>query len=138
MFGSISQDALRDAAPYLYAVTVFLVRPPTESSETATSRALMAALIFHAAWVTLALLDPSLPNGTPVGSTGVHLFALRSDVDSLVCGLLATMGLHRALAGRNPVHNLLACRLGSHPLSLYSPHARGSSPSSFKSSSSCY
>jgi O-antigen ligase len=107
MFGSISQDALRDAAPYLYAVTVFLVRPPTESSETATSRALMAALIFHAAWVALALLDPSLPNGTPVGSTGVHLFALRSDVDSLVCGLLAAMGLHRALAGRNPVYNLL-------------------------------
>ncbi len=34
--------------------------PPTESSETATSRALMAALIFHAAWVTIAQLDPSL------------------------------------------------------------------------------
>jgi O-antigen ligase len=112
IFGSISQDALRDAAPYLYGVTVFLVRPPTESSESATSRALMAALIFHAAWVTLALLDPSLPNGTPAGSTGVHLFALRSDVDSLVCGLLAAMGLHRALAGRNPVHNLLLAGWG--------------------------
>jgi len=105
-FGSISQNALRDAAPYLYAVTVFLVRPPSDSSDGRTSRVLMAVLIFHAAWVTVALLDPSLPNGTPVVSTGIHLLSLRPDIDSLVCGLLAALGLHRALAGRRPGYNL--------------------------------
>jgi hypothetical protein len=113
MFGSISQDALRDVAPYLYGVTVFLVRPPTESSETATSRALTAVLIFHAAWVTLALLAPSLPDSTPVVSTGVHLLALRPDIDSLVCGLLGALGLHRALAGRNPTYNLALAAWGA-------------------------
>jgi O-Antigen ligase len=113
VFGSISQNALRDAAPYLYVITVFLVRPPTESSERATSRALMAVLIFHASWVTLAQLDPSLPSGAPVVSTGVHMLSLRPDIDSLVCGLLAALGLHRALAGRRPAYNLALAAWGT-------------------------
>lgn len=106
VFEPVSQNALRDAAPYLYAVTIFLVRPPRDSSEAGTSRALMAVLIFHAAWVTLVLLDPSLPNGTPVVATGIHLLSLRPDIDSLICGLLAALGLHRALSGRRPAYHL--------------------------------
>ncbi len=107
VFGSVSQNALRDAAPYLYGVTVLLVRPPRESSESAASRALMAVLIFHAAWVTLVQIFPSLPTITPIIYGGTHLLSIRTDVDSLVCGLLAAIGLHRALAGRDPVRNLL-------------------------------
>jgi len=106
-FGSVSQNALRDAAPYLYGVTVLLVRPPRASAETAISRALMAVLIFHAAWVTLVQISPSLASSTPVIYGTTHLLSLRTDIDSLVCGLLAAMGLHRALAGRNPARNLL-------------------------------
>lgn len=113
VFGSISQNALRDAAPYLYVITVFLVRPPTESSERATSRALMAVLIFHAAWVTLAQLDPSLEASTPVVAAGTHLLSLRSDIDSLICGLLAAIGLHRALSGRSPAYNLALTAWGT-------------------------
>jgi hypothetical protein len=113
VFGSISQNALRDAAPYLYVITVFLVRPPMESSEPATSRALMAVLIFHAAWVSLALLDSSLPDNTPVVSTGIHLLSLRPDIDSLVCGLLAALGLHHSLAGRRPAYNLALAAWGT-------------------------
>jgi hypothetical protein len=112
-FGSISQDALRDAAPYLYVVTVFLVRAPTASSEQAVSRALMAALIFHATWVSVAQLDPSLETSTPVVAAGTHLFSLRSDIDSLICGLLAAIGLHRALSGRNPLYNLALATWGA-------------------------
>ncbi len=112
-FGPISQNALRDAAPYLYVVTIFLVRPPTESSERSVSRALMAVLIFHAAWVTLAQLDPSLEAGTPIVAAGTHLLSLRSDIDSLVCGLLAAIGLHRALAGRSPTYNLALAAWGA-------------------------
>lgn len=112
-FGSISQNGLRDAAPYLYVVTIFLVRPPTESSERGVSRALMAVLIFHAAWVTLAQLDPSLEAGTPIVAAGTHLLSLRSDIDSLVCGLLAAIGLHRALAGRSPTYNLALAAWGA-------------------------
>jgi O-Antigen ligase len=106
-FGSVSQNALRDAAPYLYGVTVFLVRPPTASSESGTSRALMAVLVFHAAWVSLVQVFPSLATSTPIVYGGTHLLSIRTDVDSLVCGLLAAIGLHRALAGRNPERNLL-------------------------------
>ena len=113
MFGSISQNALRDAAPYLYVITVFLVRPPTESSEGTTSRALMAVLIFHATWVTIAQLDPSLETSTPIVAAGTHLLSLRSDFDSLVCGLLAAIGLHRALSGRSPAYNLALAAWGS-------------------------
>jgi hypothetical protein len=112
-FGPLSQNALRDAAPYLYAVTVFLVRPPTDASAEGAARALMAVLIFHAAWVTLALLDPSLPSGTPLVATGVHLLSLRPDIDSLVCGLLAALGVHRALAGRRPAYNLALSAWGA-------------------------
>lgn len=113
MFGSISQEALRDAAPYMYAITIFLVRPPTESSERATSRALMAVLIFHAAWVSVAQLDPSLETSTPIVAAGTHLLSLRSDIDSLVCGLLAAIGLHRALCGRRPAYNLALAAWGA-------------------------
>jgi O-antigen ligase len=113
LFGSLSQNALRDAAPYLYVITVFLVRPPRSSSERATSRALMAVLIFHAAWVTLAQLDSSIETSTPVVSTGVHLLSLRPDIDTLVCGLLAAFGLHHALSGRKPVYNLALAAWGT-------------------------
>ena len=112
-FGSVSQNALRDAAPYLYGVTVFLVRPPTESSESGASRALMAVLIFHAAWVSLVQVFPSLATSTPIVYGGTHLLSIRTDVDSLVCGLLAAIGLHRALAGRNPERNLLLVGWGA-------------------------
>jgi O-antigen ligase len=112
-FGSASQEALRDAAPYLYVVTIFLVAPPTESSERGVSRALTAALVFHAAWVTLAQIDPSLEAGTPIVAAGTHLLSLRSDIDSLVCGLLAAIGLHRALAGRSPSYNLALAAWGA-------------------------
>jgi O-antigen ligase len=112
-FGPVSQNALRDAAPYLYGVTVFLVRPPKESSESAASRALMAVLIFHAAWVTLVQIFPSLPTSTPVAYGSTHLLSIRTDVDSLVCGLLAAIGLHRALAGRSPTRNLLLTGWGA-------------------------
>jgi len=111
-FGSLSQNALRDAAPYLYGVTVFLIRPPKESSESATSRALMAVLIFHAAWVTLVQIFPSVTADAPIVYGGTHLLSIRTDVDSLVCGLLAAIALHRALAGRNPERNLLLAGWG--------------------------
>jgi hypothetical protein len=123
VFGSVSQNALRDAAPYLYGVTVLLIRPPKRSSESATSRALMAVLIFHAAWVTLVQISPSLATSTPVIYGSTHLLSLRTDIDSLVCGLLAAIGLHRALAGRDPGRNLLLAGWGTALVMLLSSRA---------------
>ena len=94
--GSISQNALRDAAPYFYAVLIFLVRPADISAETAAKLATYA-LIFHASWVTLTILFPALPYALPAGSTGIHLLELRPDIDGTVCGLLATLSLYRAI-----------------------------------------
>ena len=122
-FGSLSQNALRDAAPYLYGVTVFLVRPPRESTESAASRALMAVLIFHAAWVTLVQIFPSIVSQTPLVYGETHVLAVRTDVDSLVCGLLAAIGLHRALAGRSPARNLLLAGWGATLVLLLSSRA---------------
>lgn len=123
VFGSVSQNALRDAAPYLYGVTVFLIRPPKESTESAASRALMAVLIFHAAWVTLVQISPSLATSTPIIYGNTHLLSLRTDIDSLVCGLLAAIGLHRALAGRDPGRSLLLAGWGTALVLLLSSRA---------------
>ena len=74
--------------------------------------ALIAVLIFHATWVTVDQIFPSLASTAPIIYGSTRLFSLRTDVDSLVCGLLAAIGLHRALAGRNPTLNLMLAGWG--------------------------
>lgn len=110
-FGSLSQNALRDAAPYFYAIAVFLVAPLPRSSERGVGRAITMALVFHAAWVTLVQLAPTTVLSTPTVG-GLHIFQLRTDFDSAACGLMATLALHRALSGRRPMVNLVLAAWG--------------------------
>lgn len=112
-FGSISQNALRDAAPYLYAVSVFLVSDPRGSNHRLAGRAITVALVLHAGWVTAAEIAPGLPDAAPLLAGSIHLFEVRSDIDGMLCGLLAALGLHRALEGRNPGRNLLLAGWGT-------------------------
>jgi hypothetical protein len=111
LLGSLSQDSLRDAAPYFYVVIIFLTVPLADDQEKYLSRLITAALVFHAAWTTLTLLaghlsfEPSL--GAPAeGSDSLYVFAIRGDVDMLSSGLLAVISLHRALLGRRPLLNV--------------------------------
>jgi hypothetical protein len=105
--GSISQNALRDAAPYFYVIVILLVPLSTAQTRYTVSRALTCALVLHALWVTCDLLDPSLPGSLPVGATGVHILALRPDIDTLVCGLLSALSLHRLLTERHMLINFV-------------------------------
>jgi len=110
-FGTLGTDAARDAAPYLYAVIAFLVVPLNAAQERHLSRWITLALVAHATWVTVAWAVggperfPPLPSGDDGGA--VRVFTIRGDIDTLACGLLAAISLHRTLAGRAPLVNLL-------------------------------
>jgi O-antigen ligase len=105
--GTLSPTGLRDAAPYLYAVIIFLVGPPGDSRNIrdAMGRAITIALVFHALWLTANTIDKLFWLHMPQFGK-VYLFLPRPDVDSAVAGLLGVVGLHRALAGRAPLWNL--------------------------------
>lgn len=103
----VSLDELRDAAPYCYLVVVFLVRPRSWERRD-VGRVVMGALVFHAAWVTVAEFLPGVVASIPP-THGIYWFLLRNDFDGQVCGLLGAMALHRALSHRRPVlHGALA------------------------------
>jgi hypothetical protein len=106
--GEQTTIALRDAAPYLYAILVVIAAPVSGVHATRAQGLLTAALVVHAAWVTAALLFPGLPEGTPsLGHSQTRIFEIRADFDGVICGLLAGIGLHRAVHGRAIPVNLL-------------------------------
>lgn len=110
IFGEHGVDAARDVAPYLYAVVAFLVVPLGAGGEARVRKLITAALVFHLVWVTATVLLGRLP-GAPTlswvlgGET--YVFAIRPDASTFACGLLAALGVHRALLGRSPVIHLL-------------------------------
>jgi len=109
---SFDAQAARDAAPYLYAVLAFLVVPLNATQAEVARRLINWALIFHLAWVTVRVVvghsnfAPALP-WSP--NESLRVFALRPDIDTVVCGLLAGLALHRALSGRSVGMNFLLC-----------------------------
>jgi hypothetical protein len=111
-FGGLSANAIRDFAPYAYAVLVFLTPTGirTEAVRQNMERLLFGALVFHAAWMTVALLSPSFAAGLPMLAGGQsQLLERRPDVDSTICGILVILCLHRAVLGRRPlVHVAIA------------------------------
>jgi hypothetical protein len=106
--GQFGATAIRDAAPYLYAITVFLVGPPgdSRSARNAAGRALTLALVFHAAWITANTIDKSFWEHMPQIGNNVFLFLPRPDIDGAISGLLCVISLHRALSGRSASFNL--------------------------------
>ncbi len=105
-------SGIRDAAPYGYAVLVFLVFPLGERDEGWASRAITAALVFHAAWLTGTLLGLIGPVGS-LGGGQAQVFESRPDIDATVCGLLSVVALNRALLGRGFAINLLLAAWGA-------------------------
>jgi hypothetical protein len=105
LLGSVSVNAFRDAAPYAYAILVFLtplVRP-REEQRTKMEHALFAALLFHAAWVTVAITAKGFVASLPIlGGGQAQFFQVRPDVDSTICGVLLVYCLYRAISGRRP------------------------------------
>lgn len=107
ILGPWDLHALRDAAPYLYVVVVFLVLVPADSATRTMSRMIDVALVFHAVWCTVSLLSPGLIDAMPRLAGELPLFSNRGDFDGMVSGLLAGLALYRLLAGRAIVFNLV-------------------------------
>lgn len=112
--GELTPEALRDAAPYLYCVAIFLVVPLRKSEVELAAKILTGMLLFHLGWVTVTATFGQLPfmpeipwvPGTTSDRTALFIFGLRPDFDTLAIGLLAALSLHRALSGRRPTVNL--------------------------------
>jgi O-antigen ligase len=102
-------DALRDYAPYAYAVVAVLVLANVRPSH--VRYAVLAAAIFHAAWVTPLLRDSAaFVNAHPLGKT--HVFELRTDFDAVAAGVLALACLLVATTRPSLVERLLFAAVG--------------------------
>lgn len=121
-FGEFSVNAARDAAPYFYCVFAFLVVPLQQRDEAFATRIIYGFLIFHLIWVTIVMAFGDVPFAPDLpwavqggGSSDLHVFHLRKDFDSVVCGAFGVIAIHRALCGHMPITNLL---LGSWSLTV--------------------
>lgn len=114
-----TQVALRDLVPYAYIVLAFLAARSfavsSQGNRERTVRILEFALKFHLAWVTVALVIPSLVARLPdmSGPTGtVSIFGTRPDFDAAVLGVLAAVYMRELFRDRrvgHPVVGFLAC-----------------------------
>lgn len=115
LFGTITPDALRDAAPYLYAVMVLIVPAPSGDPKVQQRLryAVGAALLFHQAWVTAARIDTTLPLHMPLLGGKINVFQTRDDFDGTVCGLFGALCVHRLAQGRQVGINALGAAWGA-------------------------
>jgi hypothetical protein len=110
--------AIRDVAPYLYAVAGILgassMRVASASSRARTARLIVWALGLHALWVSVTLLAPPIAESMPIISpeNGLRLFSFRSDVDTAVMGLWTAV-LLLALMRRERVAGILIIYIAS-------------------------
>lgn len=100
--GEWSVDAARDGAPYFYAVLVLFGQSYRRIPAARITQLVFGALIFHAAWVSLAIADPTLVNISMPGDAATSLFELRSDIDGMFVGVLVALAVDRTVAGRLP------------------------------------
>lgn len=106
-------DALRDLAPYGYAVIATctaLVRTDG-AARSRTVRVLVTALVVHLAWSAASTIDRTLSAGLPVLGNGVHVLELRPDADGAGLAVLAGVCAHWALTGQRGRAQRIACAL---------------------------
>ncbi len=87
--GRADRDALRDLAPYLYALAAFapLAGAPAGAAKR-TLELLRGALLVHLVWVTVVVAFPEWAKNLPEVAPGVALLSLRQDFDSACIMLL--------------------------------------------------
>ncbi len=105
LFGGISINAIRDFAPYAYAVIVFLTPygGQTDAQRAKMEKWLFYALVFHGLWMTVSMTAKGFVHSLPVLAGGQsYIFELRPDVDSTICGVLIVYCLYRVIKGRQP------------------------------------
>lgn len=100
--------AVRDAAPYAYVVVALLAlkAPGGAATEQRTADLAYAALVAHAAWVAVAVLEPDLFARLPLlGDGTTAVFEIRSDHDGALLGIGAGVFARRALLDRRRFWN---------------------------------
>lgn len=98
-------DALRDVAPYGYAVVALLAYLLPARGSDRVRRWIYAVLAVHAAWVVLLPHVPGFPWGLPVLGSDAVLLVARPDFDTAVLGVglglvLSDLLRRPGLAGR--------------------------------------
>jgi hypothetical protein len=92
---TFSQEALRDFAPYGYAVVAVLAALlPVRGGY---GRVIYAVLSLHAFWVVLLPHVPGFPWNLPVLGLDAQVLVARPDFDSAVLGIAAAFALHDVL-----------------------------------------
>lgn len=104
--GEHSTVALRDGAPYFYAVLVFFGQSYRRASASTVERLVLGALLLHSTWYTISVLFPSFTGPTTLGDGSVTIFGLRSDIDGVFNGVLVAVALDRVALGRLPLVNV--------------------------------
>jgi hypothetical protein len=97
---SISLDALRDLAPYMYAVVSLLAFLVPVQNERAWRVPIYTLLAIHTAWTTLVPRIPGYPWQLPVLGTDAQVLVARPDIDACVLGATAALVVADLLATR--------------------------------------
>lgn len=102
--GPYSVDALRDAAPYLYAVLVLLGQSYREIPGQVAERLVFGALAFLTAWYGLVDAAPSIGEAVKtLGGDDAFFLQPRGDVDGALVGAAAALAIDRIVIGRAPL-----------------------------------
>ena len=99
--GDPNETALRDAAPYFYAVLVLFGQSYRDISPSTIDRLVFGALVLHAAWFSVAEFLPDLVDVRMPGDSETLLFGIRADIDGAMLGVLAALALDRVMTGRD-------------------------------------
>jgi hypothetical protein len=101
VLAGISTASVRDAVPYLYGALVFITPSLRGNSAKYGEKLIGVALFAHLLWTSISLADPRVAElVTSPGNEAVGIFMLRSDIDGLVNGIAACIGLYRLMTGR--------------------------------------
>jgi hypothetical protein len=94
----VSLLALRDLAPYGYAVVAVLTFLLPVRPRPAWRLATYAVLLFHLGWVVLVPRLSGYPWTLPVLGTDAQVFSARPDFDAAVLGISAALAVHDLLS----------------------------------------
>jgi hypothetical protein len=93
----LSLVALRDVAPYGYAVVAVLTFLLPARAHSAFRPVIYAVLVFHLAWASALRLLPGYPWQLPVLGTDAMIFVIRPDFDATVLGIGAAFAVRDLL-----------------------------------------
>lgn len=113
--GDLNITALRDAAPYLYAVLVFFGQPYRAIAPRVVEGFVYGALVMHLVWYTASEAFPSVASVQTLGDSTVFLLQGRADIDGAFLGVLVGLTMNRTFLGHT---SLLSAAIGGWALTM--------------------